>query len=232
MHQMPVLARVQRGALVVTDVSRHRDLPLSLRADEVMATGGRIYYRQGDLLQELEFTELPGRLLVSPTVVGRVLEQATRLFEGVAIQNLLGATYAGLLPARGEFREVRLAELDPYRVVDARYENYVLVVLGARQGRYGRLVFRFAADFGSYDLRVVADVPLLGINFTVLDTGVAVLLAEDEALELFSCHKESPGLKSITDGGISADCRLAHQGAQALLFRGTDLFRISMKRLS
>jgi hypothetical protein len=229
-HRLPILARVRQGVLAVTDATRQQDLPVSLLADEVMATDGRIYFRQGGLLQELDVTEFPGKLLITPTVVGNVLGQATRLFEGVVIQSLLGATYAGLLPARGQFREIRLAELDTYRVVDARYENHVLVVIGTQQGRYDRLVFRFAEDFGSYDLRTIADVPLLGINVTVLDTGVALLLAENGTLEIFSHSPGNVAVKTVTDPAIGSDSRLAHDGAQAFIARGNRLFTFSMSR--
>ena len=53
----------------------------------------------------------------------------TQLFEGVAIQNLLGATYLGLLPESGKFHEVRVPELDTYKLVDARFERGVFVAV-------------------------------------------------------------------------------------------------------
>ncbi len=229
-QQHPVLGRIEQGRLVLTDVLRNAELSLSVAADEITATSGRIYVRQGDLLQEISLTELPNRILAGVNVVGRVLEQSTQLFEGTAIQNLLGASYVGLLPESGKFCEVRVPELDDYRVIDAKYERGVLVVIAEKQGRYDRLVIRFDAESSLYDLRQVADVPLVGVNFTVLDSGIVALLNENEEIELFSKTRGSIGLKVIPDPAVGGECRLFSHGAQVMFSRESSLYKITMKK--
>jgi hypothetical protein len=226
----PVVGRVQNGRLVLTDVMRKAELPLSVAADEIMATAGRIYLRQGDLLQEVSLTELPTKLLASVDVVGSILGQATQLFEGVAIQNLLGASYVGLLPASGKYYEVRVPELDEYRVIDAKFERGVLVLVGTKQGVYDRLVLRFDDNYSAYDLRRVEDVPLVGVNFTVLDSGVVALLNENEELELFSKARGNASVKVVPDPAISGECRLFSRGVQTLFAREDSLYKITMKK--
>jgi hypothetical protein len=105
-----------------------------------------------------------------------------------------------------------------------------LLAVGARGGRYDRLVFRFADDFGSYDARVVGDVSSTDLNFTVLDTGVVLHLDEEGALELFSRRAGAHGVQTFADAGVGADARLFHTGAQAYVARGPKLYKFTMRR--
>ncbi|MES2461947.1 MAG: hypothetical protein V4671_15290, partial [Armatimonadota bacterium] len=226
----PVLGRLQHGRLVLADVLRKTELSLSVAADEIMATAGRIYLRNGDLLQEVSLTELPTRIMAGVDVVGSVLGQATQLFEGVVVQNLLGAMYVGLLPESGKFYEVRVPELDDYKVIDAKFERGILVVIAAKQGKYDRMVFRFDNGFQSYDMRRVEDIPLAAVNFTVLDSGIAALLNENEELELFPQTPGSASIKVIPDPAIGGDCRLFSRGVQTMFARDNSLYKITMKK--
>ena len=226
----PVPGRIRNGRLVLTDILRKTELPLSVAADEIMATMGRLYLRHGDLLQEVSLTELPTKILAGVEVVGSVLGQATQLFEGLAIQSLLGAAYVGLLPSSGNYYEVRVPELDEYRVIDAKFERGVLVIIGVKQGIYDRMVLRFDENYRLYDLRRVKDVPLVGVNFTVLDSGVVALLNENEEMELFSKARGNAGVKVVPDRGIGGDCRLFSRGAQTLFSRDASLYKITMQK--
>ncbi len=224
----PVIGWLDGDRLRLTDVTRQQEIALDVNVEAIMATGGYIYARQGDMLVEVSLTEMPNRLLASVTVVGNVLGQATQLFEGVAVQSLLGATYLGLLPGGGRFHEIRAPELDGYRIADARFERGVLVAVGQNgQGRYDRFVLRFNDTLTHYDTRDTPDVSPTGVNFAVLDTGIVALLGEDEHLELFAKLPGSPAVKKIGDKGIDGSCHLFARGAQALIARGDALFNIT-----
>jgi hypothetical protein len=152
------------------------------------------------------------------------------MFEGLAIQNLLGAYYASVFPSRGVCRQVRLPELDRYRIIDARLYRNVLVAVGMRGGRYDKLIFRFADDFGGYDSRVLTGVPSADINFTVLDGGVVLHAADEGTLEVFSRFGNSPDIKTFQDPSIGGDATLFHSGRQALAARGSKLYKFTMRR--
>ena len=79
-HNQPVVAWIENHQLHLTDITRRQDLNLPMDADEVMATGGRIYIRQGDLLMEVSLTELPTRIMASVDIVGNVLGQSHAAF--------------------------------------------------------------------------------------------------------------------------------------------------------
>ena len=156
--------------------------------------------------------------------------KSTRMFEGVVIQNLLGTYYASVLPAPGACHQIRLRELDGYRIIDARLYRQVLVVIGNKEGRYDKLIFRFLEDFSDYDVRLAPDIALTNINFTVLESGVALHLNDEDELEIFPQIKGSTKIKVISDPAILGDVKLFAKGSQALIARAHKLYRLRMQR--
>ncbi|MCA1621621.1 MAG: hypothetical protein LC795_20590 [Acidobacteria bacterium] len=225
-----VAAHMDGGAPRLRDLTAGRDLPLSIAGEGMAPSGGGLYVKQGVNIFAVEFLELGGDILPGVRTAANVMMKSTRLFEGLAIQNLLGTHYASLLPAPGVCHQVRLPELDGYQLLDARLCRNVLLAVGTRGGRYDRLVFRFADDFGSYDSRVVPDVSSTDINFTVLDGGVVLHLTDEGALELFSRRKGAPEVKTFQDPAVGADGRLFHTGSQAYVARGPKLYKFTMRR--
>jgi hypothetical protein len=143
---------------------------------------------------------------------------------------MLGTYYASLLPSSGVCYQVRLPELGGYQLVDAKFYRHVLMVLGTKEGRYDKLVFRFADDFGSYDVRVVSNISSTNLDFTVLDSGVVLHMTDEDQLEIFSRFKDSSNIKILQDASLQGDVRLFHLGAQALIARGNKLYKIKMRQ--
>lgn len=204
-------------------------LPFGLTVDATMTYGGRIYVKNEDKILELLLNEVGNNLVISTRLAAQVLPKATQLFPGAVFQDLLGSIYVSVFPKEGLTRQVELPQLEGYRVVEAKYDSGVLVVIGTRKGRYDRLVFRFDEPHQEYDLRVVKNIPYIGINFTVLDSGVVVLLNEEEKLELFSREKGSKGLKFVEDASLGGDITLGRLGAQLLFIRDHQVYKVSMK---
>jgi len=205
----PVVAGTSGGMLKLFNPETKTEIPVTLRADDVMSHGGRIYVRNRDKILEVVLTDMGSNILVASRTAGTCLEHATRLYRGVAIQNLLGSTWASLFPESGKTHQLHIKELDEYRVMDARYDNDkgpasktgVLMVMGVKNGQYDRLVFRFDEKFKEYDVRIVEDVTPIGLNFVVLDTGICVCMTEEEKLELVSCRMGS----TLDDTSVSVD---------------------------
>lgn len=225
-----VAAYIEAGALRLRDLTAGRDLPLSVGGEEMALCGGGLHVKQAENIFAVEFLEMGGRVLPGVRAAANVMMKSTRMFEGLAVQNLLGTHYASVFPAPGACHQVRLTELDGYRLLGARLCRNVLLAVGARDGRYDRLVFRFADDFGSYDARVERGVSSTDINFTVLGNGVVLHLTDEGALELFPRRKGAPGLKTFADPGVGDDARLFHAGVQALFARGPALYKFAMRR--
>jgi len=224
----PVAAWIETGALVLYDVGRKCRITAEIAAEGLTAYADRLYVKQGQSLATIDLLELPAGIRATPRPVANVMEHATRLFDGAALQDVLGSCWVTLFPQPGHTYSIRLLELDGARVVDARFDGGVLIVVAFRNGRYDRLVFRFGVGYSDYDLRVTEDVTPAELNFVTLDSGVCVLLTETGELELFRRDKGSAGVRLVSGVGID-DVRLFRNGSQVLGVRGETLYELSLR---
>jgi serine/threonine protein kinase len=225
----PVIAGKSGGTLRLFRPDTNEVLPLDIRADEVSSYDGRIYVRNRDQVLEVLLTEMGQKVIASTRLSLTCLEHASQMFPGVVVQDLLGARWVALLDGPGKVYPLHVPELDGYRVVDARYDRGVLMVVGHKAGKYDRLVFRFDATRQTYDTRVVPGITPTGLNFIVLDSGICVCLTEDEKLELFSARPGSASLKTVEDKALGGDLILLRQGGKVLFWRGNDVYAMRMK---
>lgn len=226
----PWLAYLNGGRAQLYDCNGQLLNNFTCFASKVMECDGRVYLHSGNRVLEIEFTEVGNVTIVGSRQVGQVLEQSTQMHDGVVFQDLLGTLYASIFPRAGTCHQYRLKELEGFVVVEAKYENHVLMVIGSKKGTYNRFVFRFSPGFSdnSYDCRIVPDVAYIGLNFTVLDNGITVCMTEDEQLEIFSNAKGSSGVKLVDDPAIDAGMKLFHNGTQLLFAKGNKLYSATM----
>jgi hypothetical protein len=194
-----------------------------------MSYGGRIYVRSRDRILEIVLTDAGQTIVASTRVAADVLEHATRLYDGVVLQNLLGTAFASVFPRSGATYQVRMPEINGYKIVDARYDHRVLMILGAKKGgQYDRLTFRFNEDHSAYQaLAPVQDVTLAGLNFIVLDNGTCIHLTEDERLEVSALG--STKVREIKSSILGNDMRLVHYGGRVAFVRGERVYRMAMR---
>jgi hypothetical protein len=210
------------------DLTTSRFIDTQIEGEEVMLSHGQLYIKQHEHIFAIEFIELLNNTVLGLRSVANVMMSSTRMFEGVAIQNLLGANYASIPSLSGGCHQVRLAELDSAQIVNAKLYRNVLVVVVTTTGRYDKYVFRFAKDFSSYDVRKLSDVLTNDIEFTVLDTGVVLHLIDDDKLEVFSSRKDSTQLSVFEDDALKDDLKLFHTGKQALMAKGRKLYKFKL----
>lgn len=201
---------------------------LQFAADKLMYYGGRVYVKSSRNIYEFNIVEMPNKTNFSFIPVANVSEFSTRMYNGVAIQNLFNNCFISIFPKSKNHNSVKIQELNDYKITEAKYEEGILMVVGNKKGKYDRLVFRFDKDF-NYDVRTVQDISPTGLNFTVLDNGLCVSINESEAIEIFSRVKGSPDIKTLSDDVLGANMRLFSDGQQVLFARGSEIFSFSMK---
>lgn len=229
-----VAASVERKQLKLFNATARETINLSIEADSVMEYNNRMYVKSATHILEIQFSNefVGGKDLVASTiVVANVLEKATSMYKGVAIQNLLGSFWISLFPESGSHLQIRMPELDEYKILEAKYDNGVLMVVGStKTGQYDKIICRF--DESTYDVRVVKNISPTGLNFVVLDNGICVHLNEEENIEIFSKKKDSASLNVIDDSDISGDMRLFRMGSKVLAAKGDRLYSLTMKKRS
>ena len=226
-----VAVYVQQGNFKkIFNLSSNQEVYCNTPADSVMKYDGRIYVKTGDkIVEEGMLEDLSFRKVTTLSIpVANVLSGATRMFDGVVFQSLLGSCFASFFPKSGSHQQIRIKELDSYRIVDAKYDNNVLMVIGASNGQYNRFVFRFSDN--EYDVKVVPDISPAGLNFITLESGVCIHINEEENVHVFSNKKDSTDVKIFDDPAITSDMKLLKVGGRAMIARGTKLYKFGMKR--
>lgn len=229
-HGHPVAALGGPGLSTgLLDLVTGKTLDTMLPEGETRAANDTVYVRSRDKILEVTVTEAGNRVFASTRLAANVLEHACRLYEGVAIQSLLGEPHVSIFPKAGTCHQLMVPELKGHKVLQAKHDGGVLMVLAAEDGAYHRLVFRFDEGYAKYDVRRIEDVSPTDLNFVTLDSGVCVCLNEDEQLELFSARRGSKSVKTISDPVLGGDMRLLKDGGTVLFHRGTKLYRMRMK---
>jgi len=228
--QDPLYGRREGGEAYL--VNAKTLLPVGQRApcQSMMAYDGRFYIHYDENVIELMIRKVGNNTQVFPHPVANVMPMATQLFDGVAIQNMLGSWYASVFPGSQMCNQVRLKELDGYRIVDAKHDHRVMIVIGTKNGQYDKFVYRFERDYVNAILFWKdEDVAYSGINFVTLDKGVCAHIDEVEDLVLFGATPTVDGVKRISDPMIGGDMRLFKRGNEVLFARGSQLFKLSMR---
>ena len=229
-----IAAFIEGSKLRFRDLTVAQDIVLEVEVEEFMLSQGQFYLKQQDGIFNIEFVESNSRvdqkILLGVSRAANATMKSTRMFEGLAIQSLLGANYASMPGSPRVCHQTHLLELEGYQILEAKLDRGVLMIVGTKEGRYDKLIFRFAADFSTYDLRVVRGVSSTNINFTVLDSGVVLHMTDEDNLEIFSRLKGAADIRVFQDPVIQGDVRLFHVGAQALIARGRALYKINMSQ--
>jgi len=207
-------------------------LNFPLVTEDVFTCGDRLYVKESSRIHEVGIADTGTKLFLSTNHVANCMEKATRCFRGAALQNMLGEIFAVLFPKSGESYTVKMPQLNAYRIMDARMEGNVLMVVGQKKGHstYDRLIFRFnTADWKTYDVREVNDITPTDLNFVVLESGVTASITENEALEIFPTKVGSPAVKVVADPMLKKGITLGLYGGKVCFWSGNELFGMKTK---
>ena len=224
-----IQAWTENGSLKLHNITRGMDIKTNLQADEIMTHDNVLYTKTTSLLVEIEYPIIKGLIMPVTKFIAGIMPNASKMFDGGVLQNMLGSVYAFLVPRQGLCYQVRIQELDGYRIIDAKLDRNVLVTIGFKNGKYDRLIHRFDDDFTTYDVKTAYDVDFHGINFVALDTGVCVIINEKEEIEIFSAQKDTTTNRLIIDPAIDNSMRLYKKGTKVLFTKGKTLYAIETK---
>jgi serine/threonine protein kinase len=225
-----ITAWVNFRSLKLRNSTNRSEIKLDIEVEDIFNYDNRIYIKNNSSILELKLMEIGQNIIASTSLVAQILGNSTKIFDGCAIQNLLGAVYISIFPQSGLHYQFHIPELDKFKLVDAKFEKNVLMVIGNKYGKYDKFIFRFDLSWnGQYDLRIINDIEYLENNFTILDSGNVVHLLGDEKLEIFSSKKDSKNIKEIVDKAVSGDMKLCHDGPNLIFAKDDKVFSMKMK---
>ncbi len=222
----PVNVSIVDDSLKLFDVAAKRQLNIDLECSHVMTYEGRIYAKSGESIVEIKFKELGTDTIPTAKIVSKVMQNATKLFSGMAIMNMMGSYFVSIFPKADYCYQLQIKELAGYQIVDARFDNGVMMIAAVKGGKYDKFIMRLGDDYQSYDMRIIKDVQTNDINFIVKGNGVCIRINEDEDVEDFPTKKDAPNMKVFKDSVINSQMELYKQGMDTMFTKGKKLYRM------
>lgn len=203
----------------VSNIKTHVNLP----AQEFMLYQNRLYLKCKDRIDEVLFNDkLKG--LIYTSKVSDCLEYATKFWDGCALENIFGDWFVIIFPKTGQALQIKLKELFKYKIIDAKFENGVLKVIGVKNGNYNKFTYTLDSS-GNFNIPICINDSPNGLNFTVLDNGLCVEIVNDEEMILTRGTQE----KIIKSQQISMNWRLSHEGNQVIFTENGQAYSLGMK---
>jgi hypothetical protein len=157
--------------------------------------------------------------------VENVTALSAQVYDGMVIQDLLGRKYITIPYAEGRCLNRPAHDLDGFRVVDARGERNVCIVLAEQKGVYHKFVYTFDQHFSSYAVRHVPGVAYDAINFTVLETGPCVHLSAPDEVEVFNAGS----IRVLNNPPFDSTMRLFSAERSVYFVNNDTVFKVRLK---
>jgi hypothetical protein len=186
-----------------------------------------VYTVTGGKLVENRFSSMNSVVQHSSNEVENVSAYTTTCYEGCLIQDLLGKKYLTIPYAKGRCFSKYLPQLVGFRVVEAKSEETVTVILAERGGVYYRFIVIFEKGYGDFKVREVTDVAYDSINFTVVAGNLCLLLASPTELEIF--YTSINQIDMLSDPPFDSTMRLFSTPDGAFFVNGNSVHQIKRK---
>lgn len=231
LEQIPILVKIIDNKVNLKAINS--DGPnIDLTATDHMITNNILYLRNRERLMEMDFRVMGGKVHAMIKRTWNIEANAAQLFSNVIYQSALGSAVLAIplsTHTKSAFITKQIKELDPYQIIDAKYENRVCVLTGNKSGRYDRIIIIFDEKHDKYTVRIIKDVDFGAINFTTLDNGVCIMITDDDAVEIFLNRIDKPDVKRIEDPEIDGSMRLFNDGTILKFFKDKTIYSMKMK---
>jgi hypothetical protein len=158
--------------------------------------------------------------------ISNIFKSATKLYSGVAIQDILGKCWAVIPYKPGRCFNGPIKELDGLRIIDAKFEQHVMIVVAESGGQYNRYIICFDDAMVKYTCRINEDVRDTVVNFTCLSNGICAHLADDDTVEVF---KTNDKVKEVKDPPITTNMRLINDSTGVMFINKNGLYSLKLK---
>ncbi len=195
----------------------------SIEAEDMMGYNKAIYTINNGQLIENTFERL-GKIIHKAKNVCDI-SRSHKVFRGVIVQDDFMKCRLAIPFQIGYCINVGIQELDGHRIVEARYESGICIVMSEFKGKYFRSTLCFNKDHSDYTALSEPVTDFHSINFTVLPNGLC-LAVDNEKLAMY---KDLTGRKEINDIPFDISMRLYHNNMDVLFVDGKKLYKVSMK---
>lgn len=217
--------RIENGELGLYYIDRDLQIPFLLKSPDYMVYDNNLYIKYKDIIYLVKFIgSFPLKLKAVAKPVGNVMEKATRLFQGVAIQNMLGTYYVSIFNEPGKCYQANLSLAKGSKVVDAKYDKGIMIIITAVQGVYNRFVYYFNG-VTLEKVQSLYDIDYEAINFAVSDSGMCIMIDGKDNLHIIPQYDFSKKVV-YKNSMVTSSMRLYTNGAKVYCIDGNKLLQI------
>jgi len=199
----------------------------NINCDDYMIYNNRLIIKCNDTMNEISFIKInDNNIIIENKSVANILSQSTKIYNGLIIQNLLGTYFISIFPIKNIHYQFKIDELSGYRIIDAKYQNKVLILIAEKNNIYDKFIFRFSNNFQEYDFKQYNNIEYQDVNFICLDKGVCVDFVSDK-LNLFFNIINNNSIKTIDALNIEGS-KLYTDGLNVLITKDNKLYKINL----
>lgn len=201
-------------------------LKFNLAGSRVWRADNRIF-----VINESGMTEVILKFFNKPILsLGKtwgVMANSIRWFDGLGVQNAMGATYIIAPFADTACAEIRLPELDNLKPIAAKAGNRYLVVIALdKKGDYLKVELTLDREYKTYKVwQEIVDGP--DLNLAVLAKGVCATIVKDGELNIFV--PTSSTQNTVADKNIATDMTLGNWENKVVYLQNGEVWIVKMK---
>lgn len=195
----------------------------SISAEDMMGYNNLIYTTNKNQLVENSF-EVFGKLIHRTKNICNI-SSSHKVFRGVVVQDVFMKCFLAIPFDKGKCINSHIKELDNQRIIDARYDRGICILIAEKQGRYIKYTLCFNAEHSDYAITQEEILNLHAINFIVLPNSICISI-DDKKLSIFNKTQK----KEISDNlPFDVSSRLYNNNMQVLFVCRNKLYSVSMK---
>lgn len=197
----------------------------TIPSEAQMCCNGNLYSLHNGRMYENSFASFGSRTIHVQKEIAQVFRSATRLYEGVAVQDILRTCWMAIPFETQRCVNIHIPQLDGRRILSAKYENGKCITVSEYHGRYLRHIFIFNEDHTSYDYAELEEDGFGEVNFTVLQNGVCVHAIAEDAIQVF---KGLDLVKELIDPLFNTGNPLSTDGINVFFIQDNKFYKVSM----
>lgn len=203
------------------------NLTTSIQAERLFRYQNRLFIVNEQGLVEITLAKVAKPIVLTGNI-WPVMVNSTNWYDGLGVQDSLGAAYLVMPFAEKAVAYVRVSELDKQKVVEAKAGNRfaVVIALDRQTGMYEKYEFVFDRDYSSYQLTKTV-VPTAELNMSFLPKGVSASIPEDTKLVIKVPLNGQE--KLVNDQRIEASWILANWEDKVIYSEGKKIWSMKLK---
>lgn len=220
----------ERGQFAYVDFNTQVHLPIVVNVYGNIRSGNRMFVVTDNGLTELNLLEMSKPILTLGQT-WNTMRLSTEWFEGVGVQNSLGAMYL-VLPFMDKAEKaacgfIRARELDDISIVAAQAGTRFVSVIGLNSsGEYKKFEFTFDHEYQNYSVWI-GDTDNAELNLAILPSGVCATIVRDGELVIFV--PQNGNVRKVADKSITTAMDLAVWGDKVVFIHNGNLQWVRLK---